>query len=57
MRLGGTSGSAAAIAARAAAEQDDHIPCLRALPADILLRGGADHRADLHALRSVTIVI
>ena len=57
VRLGGTGCAAAAVAARAAAEQDDHVARLGALAADIFFRGGADDRADLHALRSVALVI
>ena len=57
VRFGGTGCAATAVAARATAEQDDHVARLGALAADIFLRGGADDSADLHALRSVTIVI
>ena len=57
MRLGRAGGSAAAVTACTAAKQNDHIPCLRALTAYILLRGGADDRANFHALSGISIVI
>ena len=48
MRLGRAGGSAAAVTACTAAKQNDHIPCLR---------GGADDRANFHALSGISIVI
>ena len=55
--FGGTGGAAAAVAAGLAAEQDDHVAGFGHLADDILQRGRADHRADLHALGDITRVI
>ena len=57
VRLAGTGRTADSVTARAAAQQDDDVARLRLLAHHILLRGGADHRADLHALRHITGVV
>ena len=51
--LGGTRRAADAVPAGVAAQQDDHVAGVGALPADIFRGGGGDDRADLHALGGV----
>ena len=51
--FGGTCRAADAVPAGVAAQQDDHVAGVGALPADIFRGGGGDDRADLHALGGV----
>ena len=53
MGLGGTRRAADAVPAGVAAQQDDHVAGVGALPADIFRGGGGDDRADLHTLGGV----
>ncbi len=53
MGFGGTRRTADAVPAGAAAQQDDHVAWVGALPADIFRRSGGDDRADFHALGGV----
>ena len=55
--LGGAGGPADAVPAGAAAQQDDHVTGGRALPAHVLRRGGAHHRAALQALGDIPWVV
>ena len=55
--LGGTRRAADAVPAGVAAQQDDHVAGVRALPADIFRRSGGNDRADLHTLGSVAGMI
>ena len=57
MGFGGTGGSAAAVPAGAAAQQDHHIPGQGRFPAHIGGGSGGDDRADFHALGGVAVVI
>ncbi len=57
MRLGRTGGAADAVAAGAAAEQDDLVAGRRALAAHVVGRRGAHDGADLHALGHVAGVV
>ena len=49
--------AAAAVASRAAADQDDDVARLRRLAHDVRLRHSADDGADLHALRHVAFMV
>ena len=51
--FGGTCRAADAVPAGVAAQQDDHVAGVGALPADIFRGGGGDDRADLHTLGGV----
>ena len=55
--LGGARRAAAAVAARASAQEDDFVPGRGCLAADFLLRGRAHHRANLQALGGIPRVI
>ena len=55
--LGGTCGTAYAVAAGAAAKQQYHVACRRRLPTHIRSLHGANYCADFHTLRSVTVGI
>ena len=55
--LAGAGGAADAVTAGSAAQQHDHVPGDRLFPLHIGLGGGADHRADLHALGHVSGVV
>ena len=57
MGLGGTGGAAAAVAPGPAAQQNDQVAGLGALPADVGSGSGGDDRADLHALGGIAGVI
>jgi hypothetical protein len=57
VRLGGAGRAAAAVAARAPAEQDDDVAGLGVSRTDVFLRGRAHHRADLHALGDIAGVV
>ena len=57
MALGGAGGTADAVPAGAAAQQDDHVTGSGALPADIFRGGGGDHRAALQPLGDEALVI
>ena len=55
--FGGASGTAAAVAAGLAAEQDDHVAGFGYFADHVFDRGRANNRADLHALGDITRVI
>ena len=55
--LGGTGGASDAVTAGAAAQQEDDVAGRRALTADILRLHGPYHRADLHALGGIALVV
>ena len=55
--LGGAGGTADAVTAGAAAQQDDHVAGGGALAAHVVGRGSAHNGADLHALGHVAGVI
>ena len=57
MALGGAGGTADAVPAGAAAQQDHHVPGCGPLPADIFRRGRAHHRAALQALGHIAGVV
>ena len=57
MGLAGARGPADAVPAGGAAQQNDHVPGHRLLPADVGLGGGPDDRADLQALGHVAGVV
>ena len=57
MGLAGSRGAADAVPARGPAQEDDHIPGHRPLPAHVLSRSRRDDRADLHALGGVARMI
>ena len=57
MGFGRARSAAATVASRASAEQDDHIARCGTFAADIFLRRRTDHRADLHMLRDIAVVI
>ena len=57
VHLGGTGGTAAAVAPGAPAQQYDHIPRIRSLADDILPGGSAHDSADFHPLSHIVGVI
>ncbi len=57
MGLGGAGGTADAVAAGAAAQQDDHLAGRGALAADMVARGGTHNGADLHSLGHIAGVV
>ena len=57
MRLGGAGGAADAVTAGTSAEEDDYIARVGTLTSDVLCGSRCDDRADLHALRGITVVV